>query len=319
MKVCLTAHKYANKCASEFRRIRFFERYLRSLLRHMEKKKVQFSGHDSFECRPFWLKKGFDFIQSGKKFTESAVVDLGVGKNMVTAISYWLRAFGIADSDYRITPFGQYLLNDDGADPYLEDEASIWLLHYHLVKSDVASIYNLVFNKYRRTKPEFSKEQIVRLASSDYPDSSQKTLEKDVEVLIKTYSNKPEEGEETYGGLLSELQLLIELRSEGRKSVYTFRNERSEQIPPEILLYCILDSNPDNKIIGFEEMLARENSVGKIFVLNRESLTIGLEAIASQYRKELTYSDSSGVRQIQFKRGLNKEELLNHYYQRTHV
>jgi len=43
--------------------------------------KYVFSGHDSFQCRQLWLKKGYDFLQQGKNFNdEDAVVQLGVEK-----------------------------------------------------------------------------------------------------------------------------------------------------------------------------------------------------------------------------------------------
>ena len=46
--------------------------------------KLSFSGHESFHCRNVWLKKGYDFLQLKHKFSEpTAVVNLGVGKNMV--------------------------------------------------------------------------------------------------------------------------------------------------------------------------------------------------------------------------------------------
>lgn len=46
--------------------------------------KYTFSGHDSFHCRQFWLKKGHDFVREGRSFNdEDAVVRLGVVKNMV--------------------------------------------------------------------------------------------------------------------------------------------------------------------------------------------------------------------------------------------
>ncbi len=46
--------------------------------------KLSFSGHESFHCRQFWLKKGYDFVQRRGKFSDkNAVVELGVGKNMV--------------------------------------------------------------------------------------------------------------------------------------------------------------------------------------------------------------------------------------------
>jgi uncharacterized protein DUF4007 len=58
--------------------------------------KYQFSGHESFTCRNLWLKKGYDFVNNQGSFTdERAVVDLGVGKNMVNSVRFWLKSFGI--------------------------------------------------------------------------------------------------------------------------------------------------------------------------------------------------------------------------------
>src|SRR4051812_26423424 len=117
--------------------------------------KYTFSGHDTFQCRHFWLKKGYDLISSGKSFgMEDAVVELGVGKNMVSAIKYWMKAFDLMTNDEKPTPFADRLLSENGWDPYLEDEASLWLLHYHLVRKGLASSYDLIFNEFRREKIE---------------------------------------------------------------------------------------------------------------------------------------------------------------------
>ncbi len=60
--------------------------------------RLTFQGHDTFLCRTNWLKKGYDFVQADGGFNDAdAVVRLGVGKNMVTSIRYWLRAFGLAN------------------------------------------------------------------------------------------------------------------------------------------------------------------------------------------------------------------------------
>lgn len=75
--------------------------------------KYTFSGHDSFQCRQLWLKKGYDYIQSKKSFNdEDAVVRLGVGKNMVSAIRYWMKAFNIIDGKDKPTEFGTKLFQD---------------------------------------------------------------------------------------------------------------------------------------------------------------------------------------------------------------
>lgn len=58
--------------------------------------KYTFSGHESFPCKTLWLKKGYDFVRAEKDFNApEAVVDLGVGKNMVSAIRYWFKSFGL--------------------------------------------------------------------------------------------------------------------------------------------------------------------------------------------------------------------------------
>ena len=62
--------------------------------------KYTFSGHESFTCKTLWLKKGYDFIRNNNNFNSpDSVVELGVGKNMVASIRYWMRAFGLTEND----------------------------------------------------------------------------------------------------------------------------------------------------------------------------------------------------------------------------
>ena len=89
--------------------------------------KYTFSGHESFYCKSLWLKKGYDFVSANKDFNApNAVVDLGVGKNMVSSIRYWLRAFGLLDEG-KLTETADYLFDDNnGKDPYIEDLGTLW-------------------------------------------------------------------------------------------------------------------------------------------------------------------------------------------------
>jgi len=125
--------------------------------------KFTFSGHDSFHCRQLWLKKGFDFVEERRNFNdENAVIQLGVGKNMVSSIRFWLKAFNIIDQKENVTDFGKRLFDDEnGYDPFLEDEASLWLLHYQLVKTGLVSIYSLVFDEFRKEKLFFDSSSFV--------------------------------------------------------------------------------------------------------------------------------------------------------------
>ena len=92
-------------------------------------KRYCFSGHETFYCKSLWLKKGYDFRCDGNTFNqEDAVVRLGVGKNMVSSIRFWLRAFGLTIDDMP-TDIAKIVLHNDG-DPFLEDSNTLCLLHY---------------------------------------------------------------------------------------------------------------------------------------------------------------------------------------------
>ena len=216
--------------------------------------KLTFSGHDSFHCRHLWLKKGYEFVRNGNKFSnEDAVIELGVGKNMVSAINFWLKAFGIIDKEGNLTEFANYIFNQEtGKDPYIEDEATLWLLHYQLVTLNIASTYNLIFNELRREKIEFTKNNfmafIMRKAEElEIAPININTLSKDFEVLSKMYirtSAQTQDKEDTFSGILTELNIIKE---ESRKvdketvSYYSVSSEDKNEIPDEVILYGILD------------------------------------------------------------------------------
>jgi hypothetical protein len=47
----------------------------------------------------------------------------------------------------RVTRFGKALLSDDGWDPFLEDPASLWLLHWQLFTAPIsATTWSLAIN-----------------------------------------------------------------------------------------------------------------------------------------------------------------------------
>jgi hypothetical protein len=102
-----------------------------------------FSGHETFPFRYPWLKKGFDAVrEDGDIFLrDDAVTLLGVGKNMVRSIRHWCLAAGViaenkdAGPKLRSTEFGRLLLADGGLDPYLEDPATLWLLHWRIASN----------------------------------------------------------------------------------------------------------------------------------------------------------------------------------------
>ncbi|WP_259016566.1 DUF4007 family protein [Emticicia fluvialis] len=299
---------------------------------HIDNKRFSFSGHESFQCRNLWLKKGYDYVKSGKSFSdEDAVVILGVGKNMVASIRYWMKAFDLLDSDDVLTEFAHKLLSDTGWDPYLEDEISLWLLHYHLVTKGYATIYGLIFNELRREKIEFTKENflgfIKRKAELLKLNINEKTASDDFDVMIKLYCRQAsKDKEDSFSGLLNELEIIksytreveyysTEKEKNLKKTEQYFVIENSDRpsLSEFAVLYNILSDPNIEMSVSLNYMEQEPNSVSSVFALNRSELIGKIELLAIS-RLNVIYSDHAGIRELQFKSRLTPFEVLEMYY-----
>jgi hypothetical protein len=280
-----------------------------------------FSGHDSFQCRQLWLKKGYDYVQKGRNFnSEDAVVLLGVGKNMVSSIRFWLKAFNIIDNKDVPTEFGKRLFDDEnGYDPFLEDEASLWLLHYQLVNNDFASIYSIVFNEFRKEKLLFKKETFVnymkRIEESNHDlNLNENTVAKDFIVFTNLYKSNPEskDVEDSFSGILSEIELLKTSRI-GKDEQFYIENSERDSLPESILLYTILNNSTYGNSISLNSLEFDINSPGSIFALNRAGLMTKISGIVSDF-KDVTFTDQAGIKELQFKNKADAYTILDQYY-----
>lgn len=287
---------------------------------YSEAVKYTFSGHDSFQCRQLWLKKGFDYVQEGKSFNDNdAVVILGVGKNMVSSIRFWLKAFNIIDSKDIPTEFGIRLFDEDnGYDPFLEDEASLWLLHYQLVKNDFASIYSIIFNEFRKEKLFFNKETfgnyIRRIGESNSVSFNENTIAKDFIVFANLYKSDPEskDVEDSFSGILSEIELL-KTTGKGKDEQFYIENTERDNLPEAVVFFAILDNTNYGYSVSLNSLEFDLNSPGSIFALSRNGLMNKISEMASN-DKEITFTDQAGIKELQFKNKAKAYTILDKYY-----
>lgn len=289
--------------------------------------KLVFSGHETFSCKQFWLKKGYDFVNNNMTFNnDDAVVDLGVGKNMVSSIRYWCRAFGIIDEkDDTPTQLGNYIFSDNGYDPYLEDIGTLWLLHYNLIKKNKASLYTLLFNEFRKERIDFTKEHLhsflKRKCNEDKSvNYNEKTITTDINVFFRNYASPERKAkidiEDVFSNIFLDLELIHQYTKVGidgkMEDWYRLGSEKNDSLPSEIVLYSIID-NYEDKTISFKQLLTGINSPGNIFALNAEELYKHIVNITNKFAG-IVYSETAGNRTLQFKEQINKWEILNEYY-----
>jgi hypothetical protein len=278
-----------------------------------------FSGHESFQCRHLWLKKGYDFASQGLSFTaDDAVVHLGVGKNMVGSIRFWMRAFGLLGDGDCLTDFAHRLFSDQGYDPYLEDDASLWLLHYQLARTGYSTSYGLIFNELRKERIEFSKAVFLKFILNKFGDGvSANTINSDFEVFIKLYvgTSSSKDKEDIVSGILSDLSLVRALGDKGKDSnnKYTIGVGEREELPEEVLLFALLCDEEVGLSASLDLLERRHNSLGSIFAISRSGLLEKIERLCQRY-DFMTYKDDAGIREIQFKHKPDPYQILNDYY-----
>jgi hypothetical protein len=270
-----------------------------------------------------WLKKGYDFVKIGKAFSDDdAVVELGVGKNMVTSIRYWMRAFYLLEGNDQLSTFAKYLFDEDeGKDPYLEDDASLWLLHHRLVRKGYATSYNLIFNELRKERMEFSKDSFVKFMQLKAEAGlnfvfNRNTIEGDFEVFVKLYLGTDASGkdkEEIVSGIFPELSLVRKIERGKSPTLYHVETNEKEQLSNEVLLFAILDDPGIGMSVSLDALERDYNSVGSIFAINRSGLVSKIESLCRSY-PFLVYKDDAGIRELQFKSKPNPYKILDCHY-----
>lgn len=274
-----------------------------------------FARHETFHPRFGWLKKGFDKAKEDKKIfsSDEASIALGVGKNMVKAIKYWCIAFNILEekregntSNLYPTSFAENLLDNEGWDPYLENTASLWLLHWQLFKPICYTpAWFFVFNNFKQS--QFTTinllSEIKDFQNNYFEENniSESSLSKDLTCILRMYSNRNNAvlNEDTINSPFNELNLINEVLSGN----YAFNIGYKANLPSEIIVSACLDFanlyEKGAKTINISRMLYEIGSPGLIFKLSESALYEALEEVASK-TSDIKIINSTGLIQLSY-------------------
>ena len=276
-----------------------------------------FSGHESFACKSHWLKRGYDFVNSERNFNDDdAVVHLGVGKNMVASIKFWLKAIGLL-KDTGLDSIADHLFDDEkGRDPYLEDIGTLWLLHFLLIYTDYATIYRTTFVDYHRQRNIIEKSKLqnyikhVCFDEAGYKNLyNDNTVKRDIGVMLHNYcaKNSSNVNVEDSNSLFVSLNLICEVD----KDTYRFNYDTRSDVPSLIFLYALLVEFEGRHSISFEDIA----ELALIFCLTNNDLLNIINHLCDLYPTEIVFSDVAGIKELQFRATLNSMDVLDRYYE----
>lgn len=266
---------------------------------------MRFSGHESFSCRFAWLPKAYRALASNPATfgdVEQAMVILGVGKNMVRSIRFWVEVMGVAtpqrDRTFMTTQFGDAVFGDTGFDPFLEDVRTLWLLHWNLASriEDPLFAWDLLLNKWpfaelTRSEALAAFERESRRLNTSH---SSVTLGQHLDVFLHTYVSTPGSAgtrEESLDCPLTELELLQSVGerpvgSSGRREpVFSFRREAKPEITTGLFEYCLHDywqrRHPGEATLTYRDVAISAGGIGQLFKLPEDDLRARLDLYAA--------------------------------------
>ena len=302
--------------------------------------RFRFSGHETFPCRYAWLPKAYREISCNRLAfadDENAMIRLGVGKNMVRAIRFWMVEMSVAskhaEGGYQPSEFANAVFNrKKGKDPFLQDIRTLWLLHWKLSTHSVEEplfAWDFLINQWQ--SQEISRSCVLqafrRAADKEARPPSDVTLGQHYDTFLHTYvptrSRKGEIQEDNLDCPLVELEfinLVGERRIDGtgkREPIYAFRIEDKPDITPEIFAYALDDywrkRRSTEGTLTFKDVTFGHGSPGQVFKLPEWAVRERLEVLSSDSFGPFRYSESATHQQITRREGVPAPSVVMAY------
>jgi hypothetical protein len=278
----------------------------------------KFSGHETFAFRYAWLPKAYNIVRKSERAfsdEDQAMIELGVGKNMVRSIRFWATYLGIISSEsgrrYTTSRFGDTLLNPEtGFDPYLEDSQTLWLLHWKLSSAEEPLFaWHYLLNKFQESEMITSNIIPMMIAELEGVSKvSKNSLDGLLKVFFHTYvptrGKKSKVNEDNLDCPLVQLRLVEyagDKDSQGAKKelIYTFRRGDKPEISDKLFYYCLADfwerTYPAEKTLSYGQLSNDQGSPGQIFKLSDSDIQDRLNRLG-QNHTFFKFTDSASSR-----------------------
>ncbi|MEY9839528.1 DUF4007 family protein [Streptacidiphilus sp. EB103A] len=303
-----------------------------------------FARHRTYAPRYGWLLRFHQaLLEDPATVTRpDAPVLLGTGSSMVAAMAFWSQAFGLSHHHPAAergvlapTARGHWLLDESGADPYLELEPTLWLLHYWLVSAPCrVPTWHYLFGHCGASR--ISRSQLVErvqlaAAESGWPRPSGAAVDRDVACLVSMYGprqngSRPESLEELVDHPFRALNLIDTQDGDPGagpgSQVLVAHSWAGRSAPPGVIVYACLDyaarTCPDRPGSVTVDRLAHEpGAPGRLLRVPRSVLVAALERLSAIHGNAFEVIESGdGHQALVFRRppSLLADQVLGRLY-----
>jgi hypothetical protein len=260
---------------------------------------------------------------------------------MVEALHCWVELFGVARFDDKtrqpeLTEFGELVFGHKGYDPFLEDDQTLWLLHWHAVTNTARRFYAWHWVSNIHAEHEFSYNEALHAfkAQSDtyVRPLSETTLRQHLDVFLGTYvqSAAPLSGAVAEDLLESPLAILGLIQkgeprpgTHGKDATYAVDGGVKHTISDQLFRFCLHDwwsrFARNEGTCSYRQVCHAENSAGRVFRLPEREIHDRLQRLVMTWPKEFGLTESNNQRQIRRMHiPHNVYSLLRDVYHRSH-
>jgi hypothetical protein len=284
---------------------------------------MKFGAHQTFHLREGWLLKGLNALHTDPKVfsSEDATTTLGVGKNMVESIDYWLRALRLIEkktTGVELTSLAKMIKDND---PYLECDGTVVLCHYLLATNEAeATTWYWFFNKFAATEFEADSLKVYLqsyVQSLTDKANNQNTLERDVTCLLRTYMEPTyadKDNPETINpSPFSKFGLISSVDKKLKKNKFKLAD-----VNPLVFVYLAYhfwkEELGSPKSIQLEELITKDKSPGMVLGFSLDDTLSMIESIERQYGdKYLQFSRTGGYMIITLSEKDVKNAMKDYY------
>ncbi|UPK47127.1 DUF4007 family protein [Paenibacillus pabuli] len=263
-----------------------------------------YARHQSFYIRDKWFSKGLKAVKQNKRFffEEFAFETVGLGKNMLESLKYWLLAFDVLEERIEdgqrvhvLSELGEILF---GSDRLLQRSESLSILHYHLVRNrkDLSTVFDWYFNRYKETmvsKGDLFNSFTTWVSQNEMKEVSQNSLKRDIDCLIQFYTKVPDvnDPEDVLFCPFTKLYLMKSERSGERDDTIRKVSPEISTIGNSSLYYVLLDYDriSEDRLIGVDEIVNADNLWGRVFNLTRNRVVEALNSLTTHDKYPIEY------------------------------
>ena len=291
----------------------------------------QLSGHETFPLRYGWLKKAFEAVRASEGQAhnksvfsdEDAIARFGLGKNMVSSMRHWATAACLLEEVGKdrivTTALGRSLFDTGGLDPYMEDPATSWLVHWHLCGRPNKTTWFWAFSHYPALS--FERETLVKALDKlarerAWGRASKATIRRDVTCFVRTYvaqrSARQAGQEDALESPLTELGLIKQV---GKSERFRFVRGQKPSLGAGVFCYAVTDFwtrfSKTAQTLSFETLAHEPGSPGRVFLLDENDVVDMLADLEEVSEGIYTWSETAGLKQLIRKRDLSVEDALD--------